>query len=72
MVEFHPFALYFDEHWTPHYDYFKGDATEEPAGVGDYVAASGTGPARSTTIRASSISRTRIRATSSCGASAKS
>ena len=46
MVEFHPFALYFDEHWTPHYDYFKGDATEEPAGVGDYVAASGTAGAQ--------------------------
>ncbi|ARF89745.1 class I SAM-dependent methyltransferase [Burkholderia cenocepacia] len=43
MIEFHPFSLYFDEQWQPRYDYFKSDATEEPAGVGDYVAASGTG-----------------------------
>ena len=72
MVEFHPFSLYFDEQWQPRYDYFNGDATEEPAGVGDYVAASARGSASSTIIRASSVSRTRIRATSSCGASATS
>ncbi len=43
MVEFHPFALYFDPHWKPGYDYFKREANLEAAGVGDYVAASGTG-----------------------------
>lgn len=43
MIEFHPFSLYFDEQWQPRYDYFKSDATEESAGVSDYVAASGTG-----------------------------
>ncbi|WP_323120498.1 class I SAM-dependent methyltransferase [Burkholderia alba] len=43
MVEFHPFALYFDAHWKPHYDYFKHEPTREAQGVGDYVADSGTG-----------------------------
>ncbi|GAM25947.1 hypothetical protein SAMD00019534_091220 [Acytostelium subglobosum LB1] len=42
IVDFHPFALYFDQQWKPTYDYFNRDAIEE-SGVGDYVADSGDG-----------------------------
>lgn len=42
LLEFHPFAMVFDQGWTPHYDYFGGAPIEE-AGVGDYVAQSGDG-----------------------------
>ncbi|MBN3791492.1 class I SAM-dependent methyltransferase [Burkholderia sp. Ac-20353] len=43
IVEYHPFALYFDAHWKPHYDYFSRAPSLEQDGVGDYVATSGTG-----------------------------
>lgn len=42
FIEFHPFAMVFDETWTPRYDYAPREPISE-AGVGDYVAASGTG-----------------------------
>ncbi|MGF6171865.1 GNAT family N-acetyltransferase [Ensifer sp. 4252] len=42
FIEFHPFAMVFDEKWTPRYDYAPKEPISE-AGVGDYVAASGTG-----------------------------
>jgi len=42
LLEFHPFAMVFDQGWTPHYDYFGGVPIEE-TGVGDYVAESGHG-----------------------------
>ncbi len=40
LVEFHPFALYFDPHWQPAYDYFSREPIAE-SGVSDYVAESG-------------------------------
>ncbi len=36
----HPFALYFDPHWQPAYDYFSREPIAE-SGVSDYVAESG-------------------------------
>lgn len=42
LVEFHPYAMVFDEQWQPHYDYFRTEPIKEP-GVGDYVAESGEG-----------------------------
>lgn len=42
LVEFHPMAMYFDEHWQPGYDFFHHEAILE-SGVSDYVAASGAG-----------------------------
>jgi SAM-dependent methyltransferase len=39
FLEFHPFAMVFDQGWRPHYDYFGG-VPVEAAGVGDYVAQS--------------------------------
>lgn len=42
FIEFHPFAMIFDEKWSPRYDYAPREPVAE-AGVGDYVAASGTG-----------------------------
>ncbi|ANK74740.1 MULTISPECIES: class I SAM-dependent methyltransferase [Ensifer] len=42
FVEFHPFAMVFDQGWKPHYDYAPKDPVAE-AGVGDYVADSGAG-----------------------------
>lgn len=43
LVEFHPFALCFDEHWALKYDYFNTQPMVFPEGVGDYVAESGEG-----------------------------
>lgn len=43
LVEFHPYAMVFDPHWTPHYDYFHAGPVTEEDGVGDYVADSGKG-----------------------------
>ncbi|MGO4685676.1 class I SAM-dependent methyltransferase [Hyphomicrobium sp. 2TAF46] len=43
LVEFHPFAMSFDESWTLKYDYFCPDPIVSLDGVGDYVAASGEG-----------------------------
>ncbi|HRL22543.1 MAG TPA: methyltransferase domain-containing protein [Alcaligenes sp.] len=40
FIEFHPFALVFDEEWKPRYGYFKDGPIIE-SGVGDYVAQSG-------------------------------
>lgn len=45
FIEFHPFAMVFDEKWSPRYDYAPREPIAE-AGVGDYVAASGAGLAR--------------------------
>ncbi|MEL4377583.1 class I SAM-dependent methyltransferase [Brucella cytisi] len=42
FLEFHPFAMVFDEQWQPRYDYFN-KAPVEDGGVGDYVADSGHG-----------------------------
>ncbi|MBI5111188.1 MAG: class I SAM-dependent methyltransferase [Rhodovulum sp.] len=42
FIEFHPFAMVFNEQWQPHYDYFRSAPVEED-GVGDYVAQSGDG-----------------------------
>lgn len=42
FVEFHPFAMVFNEKWIPHYDYAPKAPVAE-AGVGDYVADSGSG-----------------------------
>ncbi|MCW2246059.1 SAM-dependent methyltransferase [Azospirillum fermentarium] len=42
FLEFHPFAMVFDEKWKPHHDYFN-EAPVEESGVGDYVAESGHG-----------------------------
>ena len=42
FMEFHPFAMVFNEQWQPHYDYFNKEPVEE-GGVGDYVAESGDG-----------------------------
>lgn len=42
FIEFHPFAMVFDEKWAPRYDYAPREPVSE-AGVGDYVAASGAG-----------------------------
>jgi SAM-dependent methyltransferase/ribosomal protein S18 acetylase RimI-like enzyme len=42
FIEFHPFAMVFDPGWKPHYDYAPKNPVAE-AGVGDYVADSGTG-----------------------------
>lgn len=42
FLEFHPFAMIFNEQWQPFYDYFNMEPVEED-GVGDYVAESGTG-----------------------------
>ena len=42
FMEFHPFALVFNEQWQLHYDYFN-DAAVEESGVGDYVAGSDGG-----------------------------
>ncbi|AWK86738.1 class I SAM-dependent methyltransferase [Azospirillum thermophilum] len=42
FMEFHPFAMVFNERWQPFYDYFDKAPVEED-GVGDYVAESGTG-----------------------------
>ena len=43
LVEFHPFAMAFDEGWTLTYDYFSQAPIVCADGVGDYVAASGEG-----------------------------
>ncbi|WP_445496510.1 class I SAM-dependent methyltransferase [Photorhabdus sp. SF281] len=40
LIEFHPFALYFNAQWKPHYDYFREGAIMEENGVHDYVAES--------------------------------
>ncbi|MDZ3833517.1 MAG: methyltransferase domain-containing protein [Sphingopyxis sp.] len=45
FIEFHPFALTFDEKWQPHYSYFNAGPISE-AGVTDYVGASGEALAR--------------------------
>ncbi|MBS9440982.1 class I SAM-dependent methyltransferase [Photorhabdus heterorhabditis] len=37
LVEFHPFALYFNAQWQPHYDYFREGAIIEESGIHDYV-----------------------------------
>lgn len=42
LLEFHPFAMVFDEHLKPHYHYFHRGPVKED-GVGDYVAQSGDG-----------------------------
>ncbi|WP_457582994.1 GNAT family N-acetyltransferase [Ensifer canadensis] len=42
FIEFHPFAMVFDEKWSPRYAYAPKEPISE-SGVGDYVAASGTG-----------------------------
>lgn len=42
FLEFHPFAMVFDQRWKPHYDYFNSKPVQE-GGVGDYVADSGDG-----------------------------
>ncbi|WP_353861908.1 class I SAM-dependent methyltransferase [Azospirillum formosense] len=42
LVEFHPYAMVFNEQWQPHYDYFRSEPIRE-SGVGDYVAESGDG-----------------------------
>lgn len=42
FMEFHPFAMVFDEKWQPHHDYFNTAPIEE-GGVGDYVAESEDG-----------------------------
>lgn len=42
LVEFHPFAMVFDEDWTHRYPYFgQGQAMTWDDGIGDYVAMSG-------------------------------
>lgn len=47
-VEFHPFAMVFDERWNLRYDYFgHGEPLVSENGVGDYVAESGEGLAPS-------------------------
>lgn len=38
LVEFHPFAMCFDEKWSLTYPYGGGTPVTEPGGVGDYVA----------------------------------
>lgn len=43
LMEFHPIAMYFDEHFQPAYDYFTKDPVCERSGVSDYVALSGQG-----------------------------
>jgi SAM-dependent methyltransferase len=43
IVEFHPFAMYFDAQWRPHYDYFQREPSHAADGVSDYVAESGAG-----------------------------
>ena len=42
LVEFHPFAMTFEEDWTHRYSYFRGgQAHSYESGIGDYVARSG-------------------------------
>lgn len=42
VVEFHPVAFIFDEHWQHTYPYFRGGQPDRwESGVGDYVALSG-------------------------------
>ena len=44
LVEFHPFAMTFEEDWTHKYPYFgEGRVRSYESGIGDYVA--GSGPA---------------------------
>ncbi|MCR6475559.1 class I SAM-dependent methyltransferase [Variovorax sp. ZS18.2.2] len=45
FIDFHPYAMVFDETWQFHYDYFN-DAPVPEAGVGDYVVQSGDGLVR--------------------------
>lgn len=40
-VEFHPFAMCFDQDWEPVYDYGGGNPIREDDGVSDYVGLSG-------------------------------
>ena len=48
LVEFHPAGMMFDEQWQPTYPYASdGKPRLDSDGVGDYVAASGTGLAPS-------------------------
>lgn len=42
IIDFHPFAMVFDERWRPCYDYFGSDPVRGE-GVSDYVAVSGEG-----------------------------
>ncbi|MFC7288144.1 class I SAM-dependent methyltransferase [Herminiimonas glaciei] len=42
FVEFHPYAMVFDEQWRMHYDYFNSAPLAQD-GVSDYVAESGDG-----------------------------
>ncbi|MBI3963317.1 MAG: methyltransferase domain-containing protein [Deinococcus sp.] len=43
LVEFHPFAMTFDDHWTHKFPYFQGGQVQTwEEGIGDYVADSGT------------------------------
>ena len=46
-VEFHPFLMFFDEHWKPCYPYFGDGPLTWDEGIADYVAASGEGLAPS-------------------------
>jgi SAM-dependent methyltransferase len=41
VIEFHPAAYMFDEHWQHRYSYFGGGQPQTNNGVGDYVAAAG-------------------------------
>ena len=44
LVDFHPAAMMFDEHWNHAHDYYSGgEPLTEDEGVGDYVAGSGGG-----------------------------
>lgn len=43
LMEFHPFALIFDEAYGFHYDYFNREPIVVEEGIPDYVAASGDG-----------------------------
>jgi SAM-dependent methyltransferase len=42
FIEFHPYAMVFDQDWTMRYDYFNTEPLAE-SGVSDYVAESGDG-----------------------------
>ncbi|MFZ0546459.1 MAG: class I SAM-dependent methyltransferase [Candidatus Promineifilaceae bacterium] len=41
LVDFHPYAMIFDDDWSFGYDYFKGEPIAWDDGIGDYVAMSG-------------------------------
>ncbi len=73
LVEFHPFAMVFDEGWQLAFPYFaQGKPLSWESGIGDYVAVAGGALSPSGHLRVSTVSRTPTPATSSPGASARS